>query len=335
MYVDSIQYNGMTKGLTLPPFLINNPDTGGIEAMTESSIPLSNPESQPTTKFCYGCNTEKDIKEFNKNRVKEDGLQTRCISCMKKHSKMYYEANKELIQKKHREYYKQNACQTKEKRNDPEYKKAKREYNERYYQEHVDKLRKYAKDYQRENQDPVAMRQYRKEYWENNKAVLTEKNKEYRRENKEVLAEQKKLYVKKPGVQEHINKWGRNRRKSDPAFRLNCNISAKISRSLRESREGHHWEDLVGYTLKDLKKHLEKQFIGGMSWDNYGKWHVDHKVPLAVHNFKSLDDMDFKRAWALKNLQPLWAHDNYSKNDSIDRPFQPSLAFGGVYDKDC
>lgn len=32
-----------------------------------------------------------------------------------------------------------------------------------------------------------------------------------------------------------------------------------------------------------------------------------------------------KRAWALKNLRPLEAHENLKKQGHIDRPFQPSL----------
>jgi len=59
-------------------------------------------------------------------------------------------------------------------------------------------------------------------------------------------------------------------------------------------------------------------------------WQVDHIIPLAAHNFISSGGIDFKRAWALKNLQPLWAYDNQSKGCSLDKPFQPSLAFGGA-----
>ena len=62
-----------------------------------------------------------------------------------------------------------------------------------------------------------------------------------------------------------------------------------------------------------------------MCWDNYGKWHIDHIIPKSVYNYTKPEHTDFKRCWALKNLQPLWASDNLSKNDKIDKPFQQAL----------
>jgi hypothetical protein len=59
--------------------------------------------------------------------------------------------------------------------------------------------------------------------------------------------------------------------------------------------------------------HLEKQFTKGMTWDNYGEWHVDHIRPMSSFNFTSVDDPEFKECWALCNLQPLWELDNLSK----------------------
>jgi hypothetical protein len=100
--------------------------------------------------------------------------------------------------------------------------------------------------------------------------------------------------------------------------------------ALKEKKGGRTWEALVDYTLDDLMRHLEKQFQQGMSWDNYGKtgWHIDHLIPVSAFNFKTYDDIDFKRAWALSNLQPMWAKENMSKGAKIDKPFQPSFAFG-------
>ena len=71
----------------------------------------------------------------------------------------------------------------------------------------------------------------------------------------------------------------------------------------------------LGYSPDDLIYHLEKQFKDGMSWDNYGEWHIDHIKPDSWFNYKSTDDEEFKKSWALSNLQPLWARDNLSKNN--------------------
>ena len=105
---------------------------------------------------------------------------------------------------------------------------------------------------------------------------------------------------------------------------IRANIRDALHRKGGDKKE-RGWESLVGYTIKDLIKHLQKQFTGGMTWNNYGKWHIDHIIPVSAFNFTSTDGFDFKRCWALSNLQPLWAKENMSKHTDILKPFQPSL----------
>lgn len=76
---------------------------------------------------------------------------------------------------------------------------------------------------------------------------------------------------------------------------------------------------------EELRQHLGAQFDGGMTWDNYGDWHVDHIVPVSAFNYSSTKNPDFKEAWSLGNLQPLWAEDNYRKHAKLSRPVQPSF----------
>jgi 5-methylcytosine-specific restriction endonuclease McrA len=54
-----------------------------------------------------------------------------------------------------------------------------------------------------------------------------------------------------------------------------------------------------------------------MTWDNYGKWHIDHIIPDSHFNYDKIDDEQFKLAWALENLQPLWAAENYRKYNKL------------------
>lgn len=82
---------------------------------------------------------------------------------------------------------------------------------------------------------------------------------------------------------------------------------------------------LTGYTVAELMGHIEGKFTAGMRWDNYGEWHIDHIIPIDAFNFENYGDMDFKRCWALKNLQPMWAKENQSKGNKLKHPFQPSL----------
>jgi hypothetical protein len=100
---------------------------------------------------------------------------------------------------------------------------------------------------------------------------------------------------------------------ANPHQKLSHHIGSAIWRSLAGNKAGRRWERLVGYTLDDLRRHLERQFLKGMTWENYGEWHVDHVLPIAGFNFVSTDDPDFRACWAITNLQPLWAAQNLSK----------------------
>ena len=75
---------------------------------------------------------------------------------------------------------------------------------------------------------------------------------------------------------------------------------------------------MLGYTPCELKIHFESQFTDGMSWENMSEWHIDHIRPVSSFNFDSTEHPDFKKCWALNNLQPLWAEDNLRKNDKWD-----------------
>ena len=98
--------------------------------------------------------------------------------------------------------------------------------------------------------------------------------------------------------------------------------------SLKGNKAGRHWETLVGYTVKDLMRRLKKTMPKGYNWNDYleGKLHIDHKIPKSVFNFTKPEHIDFKRCWALKNLQLLSAKENLRKNNHLSKPFQPALA---------
>lgn len=91
-----------------------------------------------------------------------------------------------------------------------------------------------------------------------------------------------------------------------PSFRLNDSFSAGIRTSLKENKAGQHWEDLVPYTLQQLKEHLESQFDENMNWNNYGSyWEVDHVIPKNTFEFTTYTDKEFQICWSLDNLRPL------------------------------
>jgi hypothetical protein len=120
------------------------------------------------------------------------------------------------------------------------------------------------------------------------------------------------------------------RRKTDPSFALKNRVRILMYASLRNIKNSRRWQDLVGYSTDDLRRHIEKQFKDGMSWERFlaGEIHIDHKIPITAFNFTKPEDIDFLKCWALKNLQPMWGPDNISKGNKISKPFQPSLNLG-------
>jgi hypothetical protein len=86
-----------------------------------------------------------------------------------------------------------------------------------------------------------------------------------------------------------------------------------MHRGLGANKAGRSWREFVPYTLEELMAHLEAKFLPGMTWDNRGEWHIDHIRPLCSFDFQTPECPQFREAWALTNLQPLWAVDNLKK----------------------
>lgn len=172
--------------------------------------------------------------------------------------------------------------------------------------------------------NPKGFRASMKKYRLANLNKLQEKYRKWRIMNKEKCrSDLRQWHKNNPDKYSEYNK----KRRSTLKGKLNLNISTAICNSLKDNKNGWHWEELVGYTLEELKCHLEKQFADGMSWENYGLkgWTIDHRIPIKAFNFETPEDIDFKECWKLRNLRPLWHVANMSKKDSLVRPHQPSL----------
>jgi len=138
---------------------------------------------------------------------------------------------------------------------------------------------------------------------------------EYRLKNKERMAANLRRWrATDPDWKAKQNIYQQKRRE-DLQIRLSTKFSNSIYKSIRRAKNGYLWESLVGYTLADLRAHLEAQFVQGMTWDNYGTWHIDHKIPISWWQFRNPEDSEFKQCWALCNLQPMWAEENMKKSN--------------------
>lgn len=121
---------------------------------------------------------------------------------------------------------------------------------------------------------------------------------------------------------ESAREWRRARERrlrADPVANLCLRVRKSIWQSLKRSGlvKSARSFTLLDYTPAELARHIERQFVSGMSWENMGEWHIDHIVPLSSFNITSQDCPEFKRAWEITNLRPLWAKDNLRKNKTI------------------
>ena len=148
----------------------------------------------------------------------------------------------------------------------------------------------------------------RKQYAADPKKAL-EKNKKYeesRKKAQKIWEENNKEYRRK-----YLNNYSKTRKQKDPVYKTMGNLRIRINKFLSSTNfnKTSKIKELLGTTPLELKKHLENQFIDGMSWENYGEWHIDHIVPLA--SSKTIEDVN--KLCHYKNLQPLWAFENLSK----------------------
>jgi hypothetical protein len=141
---------------------------------------------------------------------------------------------------------------------------------------------------------------------EKNREHLTEYHKQWRTENVDKWRKTKRDYEK-------------NRKDSDPLYKLVSNFRTAIWTVLKESnvdKYGHYF-DVLQYSPEELINHLEKQFKDDMTWDNYGIWHVDHKLPITSFDIQDMGDEEFMRCWCLDNLQPMWGEENIRKSNKV------------------
>ena len=243
------------------------------------------------TKVCTTCFIRKSIREFHRHKTSRFGVKAVCKICCKNYNNIRKE--------EYKDYFKEYYIKNKEKRQI--YEKTRRA-------KHKDKLKAQSNEYYAKNKTVIKKAQ--KIYNSKRKEKTKLYNKEYRLSHKDEINAQKLL-----------------KQKSSPKDRLNHSIRNAIRISLNGNKNGRHWESIVGYTLTQLINRLEKQFTENMAWDNYGKdgWWIDHKIPISAFNFTKPEHTDFKKAWALKNLQPMWGIENIKKGANLTKHFQPSL----------
>jgi hypothetical protein len=163
------------------------------------------------------------------------------------------------------------------------------------------------------NKEHCEWRKHNKDYNKNRGLLWRQNNPEYgkawRIENTELCKQYKK------DSKETRNARETERRKIDHALRIGIYLRNRLYAALKGNiRNGSAVRDL-GCSLEELKTYLGAKFVSGMTWENHGKWHIDHIVPLDAFDLTARDEL--LKACHYTNLQPLWALDNLIKSNKV------------------
>jgi hypothetical protein len=164
----------------------------------------------------------------------------------------------------------------------------------------------------------VVLRQPKtREYFIRNKQRIYAKHKEYRETSKEQNSIKHKEWIKnnKDKIRLSDRVYSKNRKRVDLNYKLKCNIRSKISYELKNNIKRKSTVDLLGCTVDKLRAHLESKFKEGMTWNNYGEWHIDHIKPCSMFDFSNKEHQ--VDCFHYTNLQPLWAKENIIKSNKI------------------
>lgn len=237
-------------------------------------------------KVCSKCKEEKPFSEFNKSKHRKDGMHCECRKCTNR----YKRENKERLKDKNKKYRENNKERINQYRQDN--KELISKYNEQYRQDNKDYFKEYYKQRYQKNREQIL--EYRKQYYQNKKEQIREYNKKYK---------------KKTDVRTRHNRSRKERRQSDPMYRMLQNLSSSFK-----------W----GFKKKGWAKDSNTQEVIGCAWEQLALWlcgepskemHIDHVIPQSLA--ETPDELKLLNHYS--NLQLLSAGENLSKNNRYIR----------------
>lgn len=146
------------------------------------------------------------------------------------------------------------------------------------------------------------------------KIAYNKKHSERQKKRLPKVLQQQRL-LRKLGLNTYEKEWRKNyvkqKRLSDPNFKLRMNLRHRIYLALKENQKISSSSELLGCGIQEFRTYIQNRFREGMTWENYGQWHIDHIKPCV--NFNLSDPNQQKECFHFSNLQPLWAKDNLTK----------------------
>jgi len=186
-------------------------------------------------------------------------------------------------------------------------------YQKQYVEKNRDKIKKYRKEHYIKNKHFILNKanKYRKKhrqyinkwaenYRKNNLDLLRKRDKDYRKRNYVIYVKRRRSNFNRY-MRENIN------------FRNAIKLRNRLRQLLKSKnpRKNNPFYEILGCHINEFKEYISKKFKKGMTWDNYGKWSIDHIKPCCNFNLKYLSEQ--KKCFNYKNCQPLWLEENIRK----------------------
>lgn len=262
-------------------------------------------------KKCKRCDIEKENIEFSLSRNSKDGLNSWCKKCKSEYNKEKLKERKikkngykkctKCSEEKHVKFF--NIGNSKDGLNNW-CKECNKNYGDTYYLENKERLKPIRKKWMVKNKNKF------KEYLAKRYIELDkERLRKYYEENKNIIKDKRYKYKET----ETYKKWIKEYRiKNSWKDRYRYTLRSTINRIGKKKED--NTINILGYSSKEFKKHIESLFTEDMCWENRESFHIDHIIPVSA--FKEETPINIVNS--LDNLRPLSIQENLEKNNSID-----------------
>jgi hypothetical protein len=264
-------------------------------------------------KKCSSCGEYKKLDNFCKSKSRKDGLNVYCRQCTSDKGKLSRIKVKNNIPKLiEGDLKKCSKCGDM------------KEVSEFYKQSdkasgYMSQCKSCHKEYYLENEDFYKF--YKHLHYIENKEHYSEKNRKWRNQNADRKREIDRIYQRKnrrKKYQRHVERF-----KNDPLYKLACNLRQRTNKAFKNKgySKTSKTQEMLGCDWNFLMHYIEGMFKDGMTWNNYGEWHIDHIVPLSYA--ETGDELYMLCHYT--NLQPLWGKDNMKKNNKFPNGHQKRI----------
>lgn len=183
-----------------------------------------------------------------------------------------------------------------------------------YRQNNKDKLKAKHESYYQQNSEKI--KQKSSAWYEKNKEECNTRMKQYFQDNKVRIKLQQANWnnQNKEKMQAYMNQYIKHKYQNDVQFKVKSILSARLRACIKTKSKSTL--DFLGCSLHEFQDWIEFQFDDNMTWQNCGLyWHFDHVKPCSSFDLSRNEDIVQCFNW--KNIRPLEAKENMSKNDKV------------------